>query len=189
MPVIIIQQQYHMNPIQQLEQLITTHHLWEEEKVFSRNSYLVTKGSVNTQVFFITEGSCRVFILDGEEEKTIRFGYKGAFIVALDAYISNQPTAFYMQAIKKCQVKIISKAALENLLHQDIGNTLLWQQILQALVYQQLEREVDILITSPRERYQRVFNRSPHLFQEIPHKYIASYLRMTPETLSRLKKS
>lgn len=178
-----------MNPIQQLEQLISTHHLWEQEKTFARNTYLVTKGTISTQVFFITQGSCRVFIHDGEEEKTIRFGYKNSFIVTLDSYLSNKPTFFQMQAIKQCQVKIVSKAALEKLLHQDLAHTLLWQQILQALIYQQLEREVDILTTSPQERYNRVFARSPQLFQEIPHKYIASYLRMTPETLSRLKKS
>ncbi len=178
-----------MNPIQQLEQLISTHHLWEDEKIFTRNSFLVTKGTINTLVFFITQGSCRVFINEGDEEKTIRFGYKNSFIVALDAYITNKPTYFHMQAIKQCHAKIISKATLEKLLQQDLTNTLLWQQILQALVYQQLEREVDILTTSPQERYNRVFTRSPQLFQEIPHKYIASYLRMTPETLSRLKKS
>ncbi len=178
-----------MNPIQQLEQLISTHHLWEDEKVFARNSFLVTKGTINTQVFFITHGTCRVFIQDGDEEKTSRFGYKNSFIVALDSYISSKPTFFNMQAIKQCHVKIISKASLEGLLQQSLTHILLWQQILQALIYQQLEREVDILTTSPQERYNRVFTRSPHLFQEIPHKYIASYLRMTPETLSRLKKS
>lgn len=178
-----------MNPIQQLQQLITTHHLWEAEKTFSRNSFLVTKGTVSTQVFFITAGSCRVYINDGDEEKTIRFGYSNSFIVALDSYISNKPTFFHMQAIKQCRVKTVSKPVLEKLLQQDLRHTLLWQQILQALIYQQLEREVDILTTAPRERYNRVFARSPHLFQEIPHKYIASYLRMTPETLSRLKKS
>ncbi len=178
-----------MNPIQQLEQLLNTHHLWEEEKTYPRNSYLVTRGTINSQVFFITAGSCRVFIHDEEEEKTIRFGYKDSFIVALDSYITNKPTMFHMQAIKQCRVKTVSKPVLEKLLQQDLAHTLLWQQILEALVYQQLEREVDLLITSPRERYNRVFARSPHLFQEIPHKYIASYLRMTPETLSRLKKS
>ena len=52
-----------------------------------------------------------------------------------------------------------------------------------------MERERDILTSSPLERYNRVLKRSPLLFQEIPNKYIADYLRMTPETLSRIKKS
>jgi len=49
-----------------------------------------------------------------------------------------------------------------------------------------IEREIDLVTYSPKERLDRLFNRSPHLFQLFPHKYIASYLRMTPETLSRM---
>ena len=45
------------------------------------------------------------------------------------------------------------------------------------------------MIADPRQRLQRVLGRSPRLFQEVPHKYIASYLRMSPETLSRLLNS
>ena len=52
-----------------------------------------------------------------------------------------------------------------------------------------LEREVDLITYSPQKRFERVFERSPQLFQEIPQKYIASYLRMTPETLSRILKN
>jgi len=64
--------------------------------------------------------------------------------------------------------------------------TTLWRILLEELVLQQPEREVDLLNNSPAERYKRVYERSPQLFQEIPHKYIAAYLRMTPETFSRL---
>jgi hypothetical protein len=63
-----------------------------------------------------------------------------------------------------------------------------WLKLLEQMIFQQLEREKDLLTFSPLERYKRVWKRSPQLFQEIPNKYIASYLRMTPETLSRIKK-
>lgn len=65
----------------------------------------------------------------------------------------------------------------------------MWVKILENLVIQQMEREIDILTSSPKERYERVLKRSPQLFQHIPNRHIANYLRMTPETLSRLKKS
>jgi len=83
---------------------------------------------------------------------------------------------------------VITKQQLENFLSQDINRTL-WTKILENLVLQQMEREVDILTNSPKERYNRVLKRSPKLFQEVPNRYIANYLRMSPETLSRLKKS
>lgn len=62
-------------------------------------------------------------------------------------------------------------------------------QIIEDLILQQMERERDLLIESPKERYLRVFKRNPKLFQIIPNKHIANYLRMSPETYSRLKKS
>lgn len=72
---------------------------------------------------------------------------------------------------------------------KDTGTMKEWVNVLQTLSLQQLDREIDLLTTSPKARYERVLERSPRLFQEIPHRYIANYLRMTPETLSRLKKS
>jgi hypothetical protein len=53
----------------------------------------------------------------------------------------------------------------------------------------QVAREIDLLTDSPTMRLERILKRSPQLFNEIPLKYIASYLRMTPETLSRIRKS
>ena len=62
----------------------------------------------------------------------------------------------------------------------------LWINSLHQLINEQIEREVDLLQSSPAKRLARVLKRSPQLFQEVPHKYIANYLRMSPETLSRL---
>ena len=59
---------------------------------------------------------------------------------------------------------------------------------MELLVYQQMEREIDLLTYSPQKRYERVLQRNPQLCQEIPSKYITSYLRMSPDLLSRLKK-
>ena len=66
---------------------------------------------------------------------------------------------------------------------------LTYNQLLKELMATFYEREVDLLTSSPAERLERVRKRSPQLFQEVPHKYIASYLRMSPETLSRMLKS
>jgi len=83
----------------------------------------------------------------------------------------------------------ISKKQFIQFIESDPANLSLWLKISEQLIYQSMEREVDILTHSPLERYKRVLARSPQLFQEIPGKYIASYLRMTPETFSRVKKS
>lgn len=162
--------------------------LSEKTIVINRNEFLKVKDSIDTNIYFIESGSLRVFVLDEYEEQIIRFGYKENLIVSLDCFLTGKPSNLSIQAIKKSVVKVITKQQFEHFLKTETNRDL-WIKILEDLVIQQMEREVDILTNSPKERYERVLKRSPQLFQEIPNKYIASYLRMSAETLSRLKKS
>lgn len=162
--------------------------LSEKTILVDRNEFIKVKGSIDTNVYFIESGSVRIFVLDDFEEQIIRFGYAGNLIAALDSFLTGKPSNFYIQAIKKTTVKVITKSQLNYFLSNEINKDL-WTKILEDLVVQQMEREIDILTSSPKERYQRVLGRSPQLFQEIPLRHIANYLRMSPETLSRLRKS
>ena len=176
-----------MSPFVALHQLINLNELWDTSIILSRNDYLCKAGKIETHLYFITSGSLKIFMVDEEEEYIIRFGYQNNFITALDSFISNKPTDFYIQALKKTEIKSISKKDYYDLLDKNEGSKKIWDNILEQFILQQIEREKDILIKSPQKRYQRVLQRSPQLFQEIPHKHIASYLRMSPETLSRVK--
>lgn len=157
--------------------------------LFKRNQFLKTAGTIDTNVYFIEDGSVRIFIEDESEERIIRFGYKNNIIVSLDSFISGKPSEFYIQAIKASSIKVASKDDFYAFINSKQENLKLWNSILEDLVLQQIEREKDLLHNSPKIRYERVLKRSPQLFQEIPNKFIANYLRMSPETLSRLKKS
>ncbi|MFC4872582.1 Crp/Fnr family transcriptional regulator [Negadavirga shengliensis] len=163
--------------------------LYEKTLTVGRNDFLKVKGSVDTNIYYVVSGSLRVYVLDDFEEHIIRFGYRDNLIVSLDSFLTEQPSDFYIQAIKKTVLKVITKKRFMEFLDQDENNKRLWREILEDLVLQQMEREKDILTSSPKERYLRVLRRSPQLFQEIPNRHIANYLRMSPETLSRLKKS
>jgi len=154
-----------------------------------RNDFVKTEGNIDTNIYFIEEGSLRVFVYDGDEERTIRFGYKNNILVSLDSFLTEKPSEFIIQAIKKSTVYVIPKKAFMEFIQRDENHLKLWIGTLEDLVIQQIEREKDLLTSSPKERFERVLRRSPQLFQEIPNRHIANYLRMTPETLSRLKKS
>lgn len=162
--------------------------LVEKKIVLERNQYLKVKGSIDNNVYYIESGSFRIFVLDDLEEQIIRFGYQNDLIASLDSYLTGKASDFYIQAIKKSVVGVIPKYKMDAFFAED-NNHLLWRNMLESLVLQQMEREVDILTASPKQRYLRVLERSPRLFQEIPHRYIANYLRMSAETLSRLKNS
>ncbi|MEZ5055320.1 MAG: Crp/Fnr family transcriptional regulator [Chitinophagales bacterium] len=158
-----------------------------KEITIERNEFLKIKGSIDTNVYYIVSGSLRIFILDEYEEQTIRFGYKENIIVSLDSFLTGKPSDLFIQAIKKTVIKIITKQQVTQFLQLE-EHRLFWNTILENLVLQQFEREIDLLTNSPKERYERVLKRSPQLFQEIPNRHIANYLRMSAETLSRIKK-
>ena len=154
-----------------------------------RNEFLKTKGTLDTNIYYIESGSLKIFMTEDGDEQIIRFGYKNDLIVSLDSFLTEKPSEFCIQALKKTTVKVISKKSFEEYINLNDANRKEWIAILENLILQQSEREIDLLTPSPAARFKRVLSRSPQLFQEIPNKHIANYLRMTPETLSRLKKS
>ncbi len=162
--------------------------LSDKEITIDRNEFLKVRGSIDTNLYYVESGSLRLFVLDEYEEQTIRFGYKDNLIASLDSFLTGKPSDLFIQAIKKTVIKVIPKPQIDKFIAVE-GNRSLWTKILENLVIQQMEREIDILTNSPKERYERVLKRSPQLFQEIPSRHIANYLRMSAETLSRLKKS
>lgn len=178
-----------MSAIDHLLSFIAREVQWDDTIELKRNELLKQENTIDTNIYYVVEGSLRIYVMEEIEDHTIRFGYKGSLIAALDSYITQRSSPLLIQALKRTTLKKVSKEKLEKIIISSTEYTHVWIKVWQDFALQQMEREIDILTTSPRERYLRVLKRSPHLFQIIPHKYIAAYLRMTPETLSRLKKS
>ena len=154
-----------------------------------RNDFLLQAGQVEQNIYFVESGLIRVFLLTEFEEHTIRFGYQGSFINSIASFLKDRPSEFYVQAVRKSVVWVVGKADWERLLEQDAAWREWYTKLMEEVVCQQVEREIDLLTHSPAARLKRVMERSPQLFQEVPAKYIASYLRMSPETLSRIRNS
>jgi len=155
--------------------------------VVAKNQYLLREGEIEKNVYFIVDGAVRIFLVTEHEEHTIRFAYKNSVFTSLNSFISGRPSEFYLQALRKPSVYCIPKAYFIQAVTATQESVTAYNEMLKDLIVQQMEREVDLLTHSPAERLKRVMERSPQLFQEIPSKYIASYLRMTPETLSRIR--
>lgn len=176
------------SPIKILHAFFDEHQLWDKTLELNRGELLHMAGDRDDNIYHVVSGTLRSYVIVNDEEQVIRFGYQGDFFAAIDCLITGTPTMLYAQAIRKCTLRVIRKKVYEEHLLGNPKMGALWQQILSWMVVGQLEREIDLLTNDPAERYRRVLMRSPRLFQEIPAKYIANYLRMTPETLSRLKR-
>lgn len=161
---------------------------WSGKIVLKRHAFLAQAGSLDQRVFFIVKGSFRVLYDDASTTHTIRLGYPGDWITLLDSFIQNQSSVYSIQALKQSEVRFMDGDVFKEWIQADVQRKNWWNKTLEALILQLMEREIDLLTRSPKERFQRILERSPHLFQHIPHKYIADYLRMSAETLSRLQR-
>ncbi len=159
------------------------------ERKVAKNEFIISEGHIDQNIYYVKSGAVRVLLQTEFEELTIRFGYQDSFITSLTSFIKGTPSEFYVQAIRATTLYVVPKVKFMELVATDEKYLKLYAAILEGLVIQQMEREIDLLTPSPAERLKRVMERSPRVFQEIPSKYIASYLRMTPETLSRIRKA
>jgi CRP/FNR family transcriptional regulator, anaerobic regulatory protein len=159
------------------------------EELINKSHYLIYEGSIERDIYIIIDGAVHAFFNNDGIDISIRFGYKGSIITSLPSLLSGKPSDLSIQAIRKTRIIKIPSTLFYQAVSMNSELNDVYKAMLEDLVCQQLEREIDLLTASPTERYERVLKRSPMLFQEIPAKYIASYLRMTPETLSRIRKS
>ena len=96
-----------MNPINFLIEKLNQEDLWCDEVHLERNEFLKVKGSIDTNIYLVVTGSLRIFVVDEDEEHTIRFGYKNNLITALDSFLTEKPSDFYIQALKSTCLKVI----------------------------------------------------------------------------------
>lgn len=162
--------------------------LWKHKRSLQRDQWLNPKGQVEHYLYYVVDGTFRLCFETAEEEVVVGFGYPDSFLNDAPSFLSGKPSQFYIEAIKSAELIGIHKDDLYAFAAKNKTFAAFWHNMMEYAVLAQIEREIDLLTTSPLERYQRLLKRSPHVFQHIPNKHIASYLRMTPETLSRLKK-
>ncbi|KXX68842.1 Crp/Fnr family transcriptional regulator [Flammeovirga sp. SJP92] len=161
-----------------------------ELKNLSRGDLLIRVGEVEKHIYIVLSGAVRVtyFEDNNEEEHTIRFGYKNSILASIPSFFDESPSLFTIECIRSSEVKKIHKKHFFEIINSCDEFQKEYNLYLQNYFKQQVEREIDLLTTSPLKRFERVMKRSPQLFQHVPKKYIASYLRMKPETLSRIMK-
>ena len=160
--------------------------LWGNNSTLRRNDFLIAKGQVESKLFFVGEGAMRIYYPHNDEEICVGFAHTGNLICSYPSFIKNLPSEYFIQALTQTKVIAINRADLYRLFDRFQNIERAWRMLQEEALIGKIEREVEMLTFTPEERYERLISRSPHIFQIIPRKYIASYLRMSPETLSRI---
>lgn len=173
-----------MDPEQYIHHIIAENGI--DPLIISRHHILTHVGEIERHLYYVESGALSTIYPHEENEQCIRFGYQGSIINALPSYFTSEPSQLELKALRRSTVRPIPRAVMERYITESPAREHGYRKLLELLAVQQVERELDLLTSDPRARLERVLKRSPQVFQEIPAKYIASYLRMSAETLSRL---
>ena len=154
-----------------------------------RGEVLQAPGRASSPLFCLTEGAAHVYyILPDGTRQTLRLGYPGEVIAALPGFFLGVPSPLGIEAVRRCGGFTLSRAAVTSFRDSAPERATGYTHMLEGFACGLIEREVDLLEPDPAARYRTVLARSPRLFEHVPLRYIASYLRMTPETLSRVRR-
>lgn len=157
-------------------------------RYFSKNEILVSQEETENYLSFVAEGVLRGFFPKDGDEHTIAFTYRGHYCASLGSFISRKPSRYVIQALSDVVLLSVVYNDMQNLYNR-YKSIERWGRIAAEEVLTGFEwRQAELMSFTAEERYRVFVQRSAHLLQQVPQKHIASYLDMTPETFSRLRK-
>jgi len=158
-----------------------------EKRTYPKNEIIFSEGKISDEIYFVTKGCVRLFYNVEGNDKTAFFYTEGQFICAGESYTFNMPAVENYQAIEQTELYVFTKSKIEILL-SEIPK---FEVIARVATENELitcQKVIASFVTkSAEERYIDLINTQGELFLRVPQQYIASFLGVSPETLSRIK--
>lgn len=157
--------------------------------VVTRNTILEEQDKIPQYLYFINSGFMRLFHYDenGEEQTTFLCSQTG-FITSFSSFINQTKSTENVECITDCEVlKISHLAAKQSVEKSDLFKNFFLVMFEKSISLATL-RANDLALLNAEQRYQKMIAQQPHFIQNIPLQYIASYLGIKPQSLSRIRK-
>lgn len=153
-----------------------------------KNSILLMHGQVEEYISFVEKGTIRFFIPRKEDELTFSFIFENEFAGAYDSFLTRTPSLYCAETLTPTVLWRFSYDTLQALYREIPVSNIIGRVASEELFLKKAKRELSLLFDSAEERYLKIFSEKPHLLRQIPLKYIASYIGITPQALSRIRK-
>ena len=152
-----------------------------------RGSYLLKAGEICQHIYFIRKGVIRGYVKEGPKEITTWITAENEMVSSIRGLSSKEPSLENIQAIESCDLVVTTHDALQHLYQHHLEVNVVGRRLLEQYYKDAEERAFISRIPNAAKRYQHFLETKSNLSNRIPLKYIASYLGMTIETLSRIR--
>ena len=169
------------------EEIQDIQHLFVEKNL-KKGEFWVKEGEFNSDILFLNKGMLRSYFVKREVEKTFDLVIENQILTATESYVSGLPSTDFIQAVEDTYLSVITKDNLEILYSKSFK----WERVGRIIIeYYTIEKEIRIrsfISETAQERYERLAKDQPELMQRTPQIYLANFLGITPQSLSRLRR-
>ena len=154
---------------------------------YAKNEMILREGETCTNIYWVVKGLVRQFYYKNGKEVTEYMATENNIVMCIESLFLEQPTHLQIKAIEPCILIAIPKVDLEAVAMKSVNIQILYRKILEeSLILSQIHADM-LRFESAQDRYHKLIKSQPQLELRAPLVYIASYLQMTPETLSRVR--
>lgn len=186
----------HLNAARQLlyDYLPLTDEQWEvfrqgfKVRKYQKGDFILSEGETERFLSIVLSGCTRHYVMVRGEEKSFDFSFQHEFNCSYSSFIQQEPSCFFVQALEDCVLASIHYDFLQQLYqHHPESNKFGRTAVEQYYIWRE-QREISLMTDSAQERYLRLMEKYPVYLEQVPLKYLASYLNIKPESLSRIRK-
>lgn len=159
------------------------------KKTIDKGDILVYQEAVQKEIYFVTSGLLRSYYIDMNGNDVTRFFSKEGSVLCYEILFDHKPSNRSVEALEDCVVMAIPCNDLKNLIEDHIYCMKAYTKLLERKLEYKIQRESSFLLKSATERYLDFKKRYPKLEKRINQAYIASYIGITPVSLSRIRRT
>lgn len=154
---------------------------------YGKGEKILQEGEICRNISYIERGLIRQFYFKNGKEVTEHLGVDHSIFMCIESLFKEEPTRLQVEALEPTLVYALPKARLEAAAMRNVNIQMLYRKILEeSLIQSQIHADL-VRFESAPNRYKRLCDLDPQVVLRAPLTYIANYLQMTPETLSRIR--
>lgn len=159
-------------------------------RTFTKKTIITQIGETENYISFIEEGIIRLLIPnETDDDITFGFSFENEFISSYDSFLTQTPSIYQLETLADTSLLSITYSDLQEVYKQTKIGNLIGRLVAERLFFLKSKRTHSLLTDTAEKRYLNLFTERPNLIKEIPLKYIASYIGVTPQSLSRIRKN